>query len=190
MKNVDFSMVIDEGLFKALLKTETLLSTCIPEEFKSCRAASSKKCRAARVMVFILEKLSPFIENFHFTSEAEPGYEHLNWTRKLHLFMGFRLYRQLKMIHHDNNSYSMAVLIRIFVRFFLCCLSFVGVGSLCKMLDKTAESWKEHKSKVKYFSKKSSIKINRELSTLSELPGLFINCYDEMFFPELTILIT
>ena len=84
------------------------------------------------LIVEILQRLYPVIENNHFFGgELNSRYMPVNADRKLarssiYVDLPERLYRRLKLIHHDLNVYSMAQLVRGVLRLYLNFVKWYG----------------------------------------------------------------
>ena len=79
----------------------------------------------SRLIVEILSILAPLVEKEHFFGEQRGSkYELIHSDPEIkrastHVYMPDYLYRQLKLIHQDLNCYSIAGLVREFLRVFL-----------------------------------------------------------------------
>ena len=104
-----FHFIMDSGMIDELLQLDLLQET---GDFSD-------------LIVEILQRLYPVIENRHFSgNELSSRYMPVNADRKLArssvlVDLPERLYRRLKLMHQDLNVYSIAQLVRGFLRLYL-----------------------------------------------------------------------
>lgn len=100
----DFSIVINDDVSNAL--------TALEEHFN--------KKRTSTIIAKILNIMYPFLKNaYNFIKEEIPRYEKLNWNKKIHITIDYKIYLLLKKIYEDTNGYSMAFIIRRTLDFFI-----------------------------------------------------------------------
>lgn len=146
-----------------------------------------KKVRSlSQLIVKILSLLSPCLEKVHLSRKQRMSrYELVNNNREIrresvHVYLPHSLYRQLKAMHHDLNFYSIAQLLRMMVRLFLCLVKVNG-NIVIKMLMDLLRQWEE-KNEMNKHTRKS---IRQLLHFIYQKPGIscFLNLYDNKFSP-------
>jgi len=76
--------------------------------------------RLSTVISKILNLSYPLLKKYHFFCKEDlPKYERINWTRKIHLNIDYKVYLILKKIYEDTNGYSMAYIVRRLIEFFV-----------------------------------------------------------------------
>ena len=139
----------------------------------------------SRLIVDILALLSPVVEKEHFFGKERAScYEFVNDDLEIpresvHVYLPGGLYRRLKLMHQDLNFYSIAGLVRFFLRFFL-----VEVGD-CRgdekrKIEELVRRWK--KTKIKKFSRESMRQLWQFISKKPAKIRL-INLYNHLFSP-------
>jgi hypothetical protein len=108
----------------------------------------------SKLIVKVLTLLAPSIEEKHLKNEQMASqYEFVCGDKKaarknVFVYMPDRLYRQLKLMHQDLNSYSMAQLLRLVLRKFLFLVNEFGEGVEMKLMEIYLE-WKAKRNRRK-----------------------------------------
>lgn len=69
--------------------------------------------RISTVISKILNLSYPLLKHYHFISKENlPKYERINWSKKIHLIIDYKVYLILKKICEDTNGYSIAFVVR------------------------------------------------------------------------------
>ena len=75
--------------------------------------------RVSTILSKILSVLYPYLNYYHSISKDYiPKYEKINWDKKIHVCIDYKIYLILKKIYEDTNGYSMAYIIRRMIDFF------------------------------------------------------------------------
>ena len=130
----EFHFILNEKLYYRLLK----LSKSI-----------NKNLSATVVVIF--DNLNSFIEKNHLTSkEKESRYKTVTSPEEkpyhVHCYLPEHLYRKLKLIHHDLNTYSLAQIIREMIDYFLKGCDKYGNEDFMERLGRIKKIWYEKKS--------------------------------------------
>ena len=126
----------------------------------------------SKTILFILEKAYPLIKKMHLKNHIENNkMEVVNWNAHLHIYFTNgkqKLYNELKSIHKDCNSYSIAVKLREILKIFIRGSELFGIEKFLMILEraetklkkiiKRKKVWK--KVKVRQLSKMNYICIN------------------------------
>jgi hypothetical protein len=136
------------------------------------------------LIVTIFSKLAPGLENKYFYgTQMESRYKLVSnkpetLRKHVHVYMPHYLYRQLKLLHQDLNYYSIAQLVREFLRFFLDLVKEFGENYQEELLN-ILEKWENENSK-KQFTKKSYkqlLQFIQENSSIVRLLSIYSNIY-------------
>lgn len=140
----------------------------------------------SQLIVKILLHLSSKIEMEHFFGEQRKSkYKHVHNNLKIkrecmHVYMPEYLYRRLKMLHQDLNFYSIAQLVRFFLRYYLRLVKKYGKNIKNKLIS-LKRNWKKINEK-KQFSLKSMLQL-LHLNQKNSLKIRLINIYNDYFSP-------
>ena len=133
-----FHFVMDRGMKKDLKKLD------IYEETESLSG----------VIVKIFSLLAPLIKKEHKWGEQRmsrylPVCDDPDKIREhVHVCFPGEIYRQLKLIHQDLNAYSIAQLLREFLRFFLALVKEYG-NNVFNKLKRIFKQWKEEDGRIR-----------------------------------------
>ncbi|HOF00003.1 MAG TPA: hypothetical protein PK385_03100 [Spirochaetota bacterium] len=99
----DLSIVINEQIQENILNV----------------AKNFKKKRISTIISRILTIMYPYLKYYHtVTKEFIPVYERIDWNKKIHICIDYKIYLALKKIYEDTNGYSMAYIIRRISEYF------------------------------------------------------------------------
>jgi hypothetical protein len=133
----------------------------------------------SKTISFIFEKVFVLTERHHLMSEenqsmyfkvADDEEERLH----IHAYMKHSIYRKLKQIHQDLNTYSMAQIIRRVIEVFLKGCKNYGLKRFIEKIEKITETWDEKK---KIYRKEKRI-FQRHLSYFAERKSYCLTGYD------------
>ena len=167
----DFHFVMDRGMKERLKGLEV---------FKDCTGVSG-------MVVKILALLAPIVKREHKWGEQKMGRyrfvcENQEEVREhMHVYIPGKLYRELKLLHQDLNTYSIAQLVRGFLNFFL---GFVEVykNDVILELERLFARWLEEREQTRLTTREV---IRQLMIIIQHLPGKSrpINIYDSHFSP-------
>ena len=90
---------------------------------KLCKVSKMLKLNLSKTILFILERTFPISQKIHLFYPAENnGYEKVNWDSHIHIYFSETkhfLYNNLKSIHKDNDTYSIAGKLRYLLKVFI-----------------------------------------------------------------------
>ena len=140
------------------------------------------------VIVKIFSLLAPVINKEHTWGEQRasrylPVCDDPDEIREhVQVYFPAKVYRQLKLMHQDLNAYSIAQLLREFLRFFLGLVKEYG-NNVVQELKKLFKKWKEKDSKTWIPPRKI---VRQLLLILQHFLGKsrLINIYDRQFSPS------
>ena len=99
----------------------------------------------------------------------------------VHVYLPGEVYKELKALHRDLNVYSIAQLVRGFLRFFLDMVEECGEG-VYGVLAELFEKWKEEKNKVRWTNREVIRQLKLILHHLAS-KNLTIAVYNRRFSP-------
>jgi hypothetical protein len=114
-------------------------------------------------IVDIFTQLKPGLEyKYFYGKQMESRYKYVTDNREtarehIHVYMPHYLYRQLKLLHQDLNYYSMAQLVRDFLRFFIDVVNEYGENYQEELIN-ILKSW-EKENRKKQFNQKKLIQL-------------------------------
>jgi hypothetical protein len=129
----EFHFILNQDLYFKLLKLSKVLN----------------KSQSATI-ILAFESLNVFIEKNHLSSQeygskyrtlALPGKKNYH----IHCYLTENLYRRLKHIHHDLNTYSLAQIMRKIIENFLIGCFKYGVSSFINNLKRINKNWEKNK---------------------------------------------
>jgi hypothetical protein len=169
----EFHFILNEELYSKLLK----LSKSINKNL-------------SKTVVLIFDNLNSFAERNHLTSrEKESRYKTLAGPEEkryhVHCYLPEYLYRKLKLIHHDLNTYSLAQIIREMIDNFLKGCSKYGNKDFMERLGIIKKIW----DKKKLIYRKTKRKFLRQVSYKSNHLPYCITTYGNDFQPYLIQLV-
>ena len=140
------------------------------------------------VIVKIFSLLAPLIKKEHKwgkqrVSRYLPVCDDPDEIREhVHVYFPGKVYRQLKLIHQDLNVYSIAQLVRGFLRFFLDLVNGYG-NNVLHELKRLFKQWKEEDSKTRLTPRQT---VRQLLQIIQHFSGKnrLINIYDRQFSPS------
>ena len=167
-----FHFVMDNGMKKNLKNLEI---------FKKSKSLSG-------IIVKIFSLLAPIIKKEHKwgkqrVSRYLPVCNDPDEIREhVQVYFPEKLYRQLKLIHQDLNVYSIAQLIRGFLRFFLALAKEYG-NNVLQELKKLFKQWKKEDSNTRLTPRQI---VRQLLIIIQHFSGKnrLINIYDRQFSPS------
>ena len=167
----DFHLVMDVGMKGELMDLDI---------YKEAGSLSG-------VIVKILRLIGPVIRREHkWGKQRESKYlpvcENPDEAREeVHAYLPENVYRELKLLHADLNVYSIAQLVRGFLRFFLDLVKEYG-ESVYKELKKIFKRWKDDSRKNRLTPREAKRQL---LQILGHLPGRnrLVNIYNKDFSP-------
>jgi hypothetical protein len=167
----DFHFVIDRGMKEKLKKLDL----------------GKKSKSLSGIMVKILEFLTPTFRKAHKWGKQQLSrYKFVCEDKEeirdhVHVYIPGELYRELKLLHQDLNAYSIAQLVRGFLRFFL------GVADVYKErvfieLGKLFRYWRLENEEVRLTPKEFMLQLWK---IIQHLPGKsrLVTVYDDCFTP-------
>ena len=139
------------------------------------------KLSMSKTLMFILEKANPVAKKLHFLNSPENNkIEKINWNKHIHIYFTkgkLMLYNELKCIHKDLNSYSIAVNLRYVLNVFIRGVELYGLDKFIIILDKS-------KNKMETIFKKKKIWRKCSVRQLSNKKLLYVQ-YDSNYLPVL-----
>jgi len=136
------------------------------------------KMNLSKTIIYIIENISVLSDKMYLIYKDENNkVEKLKWDFHIHIYLKkdkFFLYKKLKSIHKDNNTYSIASNLRYLLKVFFRGIELYGYENFFILLKKSKKKWNE---KIK--NKKSWIK-NGRVRQLSNYP-FFLVKYDNNF---------
>ena len=167
-----FHFVMDRGMKKDLKN---------PDIFKMGGSLSG-------VIVKIFSLLAPFIKKEHKWGEQRvsrylPVCDDPDEIREhVQVYFPVKVYRQLKLIHQDLNVYSIAQLVRGFLRLFLDLVREFG-NNVVQELKRLFKQWKEEYRNTRLTSRQIARQLLKIIQHFSGNNRL-INIYDRQFSPS------
>ena len=139
------------------------------------------------IIVRILSLISPIIKREHkWGKQRMSRYmavsENPDEIREhVHVYFPGKMYRELKLMHQDLNCYSIAQLVRDFLKLFIDLIKKFG-NKLFKELERIFNKWNEEKVKTRPRTREY---IRQLWKIIQHLPGnnRLINIYDRNFSP-------
>ena len=171
----EYHFVMNRGMKKALKSLDM---------YKQTGSLSS-------LIVKILSLLAPVIEKKHKWGRQKmsrylPVSDNPAEKREhVHAYIPDYIYRRFKLMHQDLNYYSIAQLVRNFLKLFLVLVKVFG-DDIFQVLEKLFKLWKEENGKIQLTVRE----VVRQLSIiLQHLPGQnwLINIYNKQFCPFWTL---
>lgn len=124
----------------------------------------------SKTIIFIIENLIVLTNKIHFLYKIENCYvEKVNWNSHIHVYFKKEkraLYNQLKSIHKDNDTYSIAGKLRYLIKVFIKGVDIYGLEKFLDILENSKKRWMNKFKFKKIFYKKNNM---RQLSQLSYL---------------------
>jgi len=103
------------------------------------------KINLSQTIIYIIENMNPLIKKIHLIYKEENNkIEKINWNSHIHVYFNEKnriLYNKLKCIHKDNNSYSIACILRYLLKIFLKGVELYGFSTFLKILNKSEREW-------------------------------------------------
>jgi hypothetical protein len=130
----EFHFILNQKLYFELLKQSKLLNKNL-----------------STTIVFAFENLNSSIEKNHLSSQ-EKGSKYKKITMPdeknyhIHCYLPENLYRKLKHIHHDLNTFSLAQIMRKIIEYFLIGCFKYGDSDFIMRLEKINKNWEIKKS--------------------------------------------
>jgi hypothetical protein len=118
---------------------------------KLLKLSKSLNKNLSTTVVVIFDNLNSFVEKNHLTAKEKGSkYSPLSNPKEkrfhIHCYLPEHLYRRLKLLHHDLNTYSLAQIIRKMIEYFLMgCIKY-GNGGFIERLTRIKEIWNEMKA--------------------------------------------
>jgi hypothetical protein len=143
-----------------------------------------KERSLSSLIVTIFSKLKLRLENKYFYGKQMGScYEFVNDKMEtprehVHIYMPHYLYRQLKLLHQDLNYYSMAQIVRKFLRFFLDLVKEFG-EDYQKVLSNLMKIWEKENSKKQLTKKsyKQLLQFIQNYSPITKLLSIYSTIY-------------
>jgi hypothetical protein len=138
----------------------------------------------SKTLVFILENLNPFIEKNHLASiEKGSKYQTLALPEEkrfhIHCYLNENLYRRLKHLHHDLNTYSLAQIMRRLIDSFLLGCFKYGIKDFRERLLKIKKIWEKKKN----IYRKEKVIFLRHVSFKPNNKPYCLTSYDDGYRP-------
>ena len=167
-----FHFVMDRGMKKDLKKLDMY----------------AEKGSLSGVIVKIFSFLAPLVKKEHKWGEQRlsrylPVCDDPDEIREhVHVCFPGEMYRQLKLIHQDLNVYSIAQLLRGFLRFFLGLVNEYG-NNVFQELKRLFKQWKKEDGKIRLTPREI---VQQLLLIIQHFSGKnrLINIYDRQFSPS------
>lgn len=100
----DFSIVINQNIRNKISLVEKYFVTK----------------RTSTIISKIVNLMYPYLKHYHnIAQEGIPVYEKINWNKKIHIRLDFKVYLTLKKIYDDTNGYSIGYVLRRILDFFI-----------------------------------------------------------------------
>jgi hypothetical protein len=138
------------------------------------------------IIVRILTALTPVIKVEHTwgkqrKSKYKPVTDIMEEREHVHAYLDEDIYRELKLVHHDLNFYSIAQIVRMFLGLFLRLVDKYG-NDIFRVLEKLQKRWKE---KVKENHLTLRKKLRHLYKIIRSNPGKheLLTVYDTHFTP-------
>ena len=116
----------------------------------------------SKTISFIADKMEFLSKKIHLTYPDENNrVENVNWDCHIHVyFSGDKkyIYKRLKSIHKDNNSYSIAGKLRYLLKIFIKGVEMYGLESFCGMIRRGAEKLERIVKVKKVWHKKNEVR--------------------------------
>ncbi len=129
---------------------------------KLTAVSSSLKLKLSNTVVFIIENMSPLFNKIYLLYKEENNHvEKLNWNCHLHVYINKNkevLYNKLKSIHKDNNTYSIASILRYILKVFIRGVEIYGLNGFLKILKNAEKKWNNKKRNEKIWYKKGMVR--------------------------------
>jgi hypothetical protein len=122
--------------------------------FKLLKLSKRLNKNLSATIVIAFENLNTFIEKNHLASQEKKScYKTLVNTEEnchhIHCYLPQHLYRKLKHIHHDLDTYSLAQIMRKIIEyFFMGCFKY-GENDFIERLGKINKNWEKIKSEYR-----------------------------------------
>jgi hypothetical protein len=139
------------------------------------------------MVVRILSELAPVIKAVHTSGKQRMSkYTHVSphpedEREHIHVYLDENIYRELKLVHHDLNFYSIAQIIRMFLELFLVWVDGYG-ENIFHVLKSIQKRWKEKIKKNRLTLRK---KLRHLFEIIQSMPGKhgLLTIYDIHFVP-------
>jgi hypothetical protein len=139
------------------------------------------------IMVKILQLLTPTFKKAHKWGKQQLSRYKFVCNDKeeirdhVHMYIPGELYRELKLLHQDLNFYSIAQLVRSFLRFFIGVAGVYGDG-IFEELEKLFSRWKKEDEEVRLTPGEFMLQLWK---VIQHIPGKsrLITVYDNQFAP-------
>jgi hypothetical protein len=166
-----FHFVLNRGMKKRLKGLDV---------FKNSRSLSG-------TMVKILQLLIPVFRKAHKWGKQQMSRYKLVCDNReeirdqVHMYIPGELYRELKLLHQDLNTYSIAQLVRCFLRFFIGLVD-IFKERVLRELNKLFTRWRKDDEELQLTSHEFMLQL---LKIIQHLPGKsrLITIYDNQFAP-------
>lgn len=100
----DFSIVISQNIREKIALVENYFD----------------KKRTSTIISKIVNLMYPYLNYYNnIAQEGIPVYEKINWNKKIHIRLEYKVYLALKKIYDDTNGYSIGYILRRILDFFV-----------------------------------------------------------------------
>ncbi len=125
--------------------------------------------------------MSPLYYKMHYVYKEENKIvEKVNWNCHLHVYINKNkkvLYNKLKSIHKDNNTYSIASILRYILKIFIRGVEIYGFERFLLILKNAENKWENRRINEKEWYKKQKV---RQLSLYKQFIVQYDNEYSVM----------
>jgi hypothetical protein len=151
LKVKEFHFVLNEELMQQLKNISRML-----------------KFNLSSTIIFILENMDVMINKIHLMHSENNMNKEVNWNRHIHVYFSNderKIYHMLKSIHKDNNTYSIAGILRHLLKVFIRSVKLYGLEKFLQILEKASEKWRKIcRNKREWYKKKVVRQLDKKLS--------------------------
>ena len=116
----------------------------------------------SKTIIFILEKTKPVIKKMHLIDSLENNkVKNESWNKHFHLYLTDekqKIYKELKCIHKDNNTYSIAGELRYLLKIFIKGIELYGFERFLKVLKNAEERMEKLIKRKRIWRKKDKVR--------------------------------